>query len=307
MKRALFLPLVLLALPLAAQQQAAADKPVATLNGETITAGQLDQMYDRLGTQLKEQYNASGGKSAFLENYLRKRLLVQEAIKSGFDKKPDVRADMQAAEESALFDRYVRDVVASQIVTDADVKKYYEEHPTDFATPERVKVRHIVISGNGSGPHPKSDQEALEAIEKVATELHTQMLGVRATDPAVANRIRISYFAEAAKKYSEDGVAQQGGDLGWVTRGQLDPDFEAAAFKLDKGVPSGIVKSKFGYHIIMVEDKEPAGTESFAKAKSSIREFLMTQRAADVMEAVTRLTNELRGQSKISVYPENIR
>lgn len=307
MKRMLLLPLIACALPLAAQQAQPADPVVAVLNGETITASKLDSMYARLAPAMREQYNATGGKAGFLDNYLRKRLLVQEAIKAGFDKRPEVQAEMETAKESALFDRYVRDVVSSSIVTDAEVKKYYDEHPDEFTTPERVKVRHIVVVGNGAGPHPKTDEQALETIKQVATELHSKIGAVHAADPVAAARIRGSYFAELARKYSEDGSAQQGGDLGWVVKGQLDPDFEAAAFKLETGAPSGIVKTRFGYHIILVEDREPAGHESYERVKPVLREYLLTQHATDVMEAVTRLTNELRSTSKVAIYPENIK
>jgi len=313
MKRMLFLSLVACALPLAAQQaQPAASAPaedpvVATLNGETITASKLDSMYARLAPAMREQYNATGGKAGFLDNYLRKRLLVQEALKAGFDKRPEVQAEMESAKESALFDRYVRDVVSSRIVTDADVKKYYDEHPDEFTTPERVKVRHIVVVGNGAGPHPKTQEQALEEIKQVDTELHAKTAAVHAADPVAAARIRGSYFAELARKYSEDGSAEAGGDLGCVVKGQLDPQFEAAAFKLEKGVPSGIVETRFGYHIILVEDREAAGHESFERVKPVLREYLLTQHATEVMEAVTRLTNELRATSKVAIYPENIK
>jgi parvulin-like peptidyl-prolyl isomerase len=308
----LLLSLVMVAVPLAAQQPqpaaSAAGRPVAVINGETITAAKLDQMFNHLSVQMREQYNATGGgKAGFLENYLRKRLLVQEALKSGFDKRPDVQEDMESAKESALFDRYVRDVVSSSIVTDATLKKYYDEHPAEFATPERVKVRHIVIMANGTGPHPKTKDVALEMIKSVATEVHAKFAGVKVDDEATADRIRLSYFSELARKYSEDASAPSGGDLGWVVKGQLDPDFEAVAFKLPNGLPSGIVETKFGYHIIVVEAKEPAGTESFESAKPALREFFLSQHAAEVMEAVTRLTNELRNSSKLAIYPENIR
>lgn len=62
-------------------------------------------------------------------------------------------------------------------------------------------------------------------------------------------------FAELAKKYSQDGSAANGGDLGFFGKGQMDPDFEAAAFALDKGAVSGVVKTQYGYHIIKVTDK----------------------------------------------------
>ncbi|MEO6259898.1 MAG: peptidylprolyl isomerase [Thermoanaerobaculia bacterium] len=314
MKR-IFAPWMLaLALPLAAQQAATppaaqpeADKPVAVLNGEVVTTSQLERIWDNLGTQMRTQYESSGGKGAFLENYLRKRLILQEAIKSGFDKRADVQSDMNTARESALFDRYVRDVVAAPIVTEAAVRKYFDEHKEEFAQPERLKVRHIVVTASGVGPNSKSLPQALEKIKAIAAQLHGENANVRGTDQSTAARLRLIHFGDAARKYSEDASASSGGDLGWVTKGQLDPTFEAAAWKLPLGVISGIVESSFGYHLIVVETREPAGTRAYAKARPEVREFLLTQKAADVMTAVSKLTNELRGNSKVSVYPENIK
>ena len=130
---------------------------------------------------------------------------------------------------------------------------------------------------------------------------------MKSTDPVVAAQIRARNFAELARKYSQDGSAESGGDLGWVNRGQLDPTFEEAAFQMKKGVTSGVIQTNFGYHLIFVEDKKPVGTEPFEQAQPSIREFLMNQHAADVMSAVTKLTNELKANSKIALHPENIR
>jgi peptidyl-prolyl cis-trans isomerase C len=324
MKRMLLLSLAAVALPLAAQQQSAANAPsvatttvaasaaadpvVAIINGETITASKLDSMYNRLSPSMKEQYNNTGGKAGFLENYLRKRLLVQEALKQGFDKRPEVQAEMETAKEAALFDRYVRDVVGAQIVSDAIVKKYYEDHADEFMAPERIKVRHIIVMANGVGPHPKSKEQALEVIKQATAELHEKIAGVHGADEATTQRIRMSYFEAVARKYSEDGSAQSGGDLGWQSKGGgLDQKFEDVAFKLEPGVPSGIVETSFGYHIIWVEDKAPAGRESLDRVRPILREYLLTQHASEVMQAVTRLTNELRANSKMSIYAENIK
>ena len=327
------IPLLLLALPAFAQQGTPAQAPAATqttpsaqtaaataqaddtkkavavINGETITVDKLNRMYDNLNTQMRSNYDANGGKGAFLENYIRKRLLIQEAFKHGFDKQPDVAAAVESARESTLFDRYVRDVVAAPIVTDKDIKEYYTKHPDDFATPEKVHVRHIVIGVTNVGPSPKTKAQALERIEAIASELHAADAATAQAkpDPATMAKLRMAHFMDAAKKYSEDASAESGGDLGWVTKGQLDSDFEAVAWNLKQGVMSGIVQTKFGYHLIMVEGRQAPGTEPFEAVKSGVREYLMTQKAADVVNAVAKLTNELRDNSRISVFPENIK
>ena len=304
-----FLPalIFLVAIPIVAQQSDA-QKVVAVVNGETITAQKLDQLYARLGTQMREQYEKAGGKTAFLDNYIKKRLLIQEALKVGFDKKPDVQADIDAAKEATIFDRYVRDVVSTNVMKDSEARQYYDKHPDEFATPERIHVRHIVITAMQTGPNAKSKEQALERIKALAAQLHESNSVTRTIkDPKAAEQIRINQFKQLARQYSEDASGENGGDLGWVMKGQLDPDFEAAAWNLKPGIASGIVESKFGYHLIVVEEKQPAGTEPFNDAKASIREFLMNQHAAEVMETVTKLTNELRRNSKVAIYPENIR
>ncbi|MGZ8832707.1 MAG: peptidylprolyl isomerase [Thermoanaerobaculia bacterium] len=287
----------------AAHAPAAEEQPkiVAVINGETITRAKLDAMYNNMPAPMRAQYEKSGGRMAFLDNYVAKRLLIQEAMKSGFDRRPDVQATLEAAKESALFDRYVREVVASSLVTDVEAKKYYDENQSQFAIPEQAKVRHIVISWNN-----KPKQDAMELIKRVMTEIRAGVPSARDASPQTAP-ILLSRFSEAARRYSEDGAGAGGGDLGWVSRGSLDAAFEDAAFNMKPMQMSGIVESQFGYHLIFVEARKPAGTQSWDDAKADIREFLMTQRAADVIGTVKRLTNELRAKSKVAFYPENLR
>jgi parvulin-like peptidyl-prolyl isomerase len=279
---------------------------VAIVNGEIITAEKLDRMWWNIGVQMRDQYDKAGGKSAFLENYLRKRLVIQEALKKGFDKRPDVRTDMDTASESALFDRYVRDVVAAPIVTEAEVKKYYDKHQDEFAVPEKVKVRHIVITATNSGPAARTKEQALERIKGILAELMSHNLELRSQEPEAANQLRLIYFSEAARKFSEDASAPSGGDLGWHAKGEFDPKFEEAAWAMPRGTMSGIVETQFGYHLIYEEDRRPAGTEPYAQARANIREFLLGQKATDVMTEVNRLTNELRMTGKVTLFPENI-
>lgn len=276
-------------------------KPVATVNGEVITKAKLDQLYASMGMQMRQQYDQAGGKAAFLDNYVAKRLLIQEAMKSGFDKKPETLAALDMVRESALFDRYVRDVVGASVVTDADVRKHYDSNIADFATPEMVKVRHIVAA-SGQG---RTLEQARAKIEQVAGEIRSSIPTGRPQTPEM-ERLLLSRFSEAARKYSEDGVAPSGGDLGWTKRGVFDPKFEEAAFSIPKGILSGIIETSFGYHLIFVEDKKPAGAQPFEAVRNDIREFLLSQKAAQVIANVKQLTNELRASSKVALFPENV-
>jgi EpsD family peptidyl-prolyl cis-trans isomerase len=288
----------------AAGTQAAQPKSVAVINGDVITADTIDFLYGRINQQVRGQYEKAGGKGAFLDNYLRKRLIVQEAVKHGFDKRPDVQAEIAAAKESAIFDAYVREEISKAVVSDADVKKYYDEHPTEFATPESVNVRHIILMVNGAGPKLKTKQQAIEQLQKIAANLQEATKAY--TTPEAKTEAMRQAFAEAAKKNSEDGVASSGGSLGWVNRGALDAKFEEVAFSLQPGMLSSVVDTPFGEHLIFVDGKRPAGMRSLDDATRDIRTFLQSQHVGEVMAAVTKLSNELRADSKVSLFPENL-
>lgn len=302
MKRYLLSALALaVALPLAAQTpapaaQADAEKIVAVVNGEKITKEKFDQLWFRLGAKMRKQYEKAGGKQAFLDNYVRKRLVLQEALKQGFDKRPNVQMEMEAAAESAMFDVYIRDVVSEEYVNEEQVRAYYDEHKSDFAVNEKAHIRHIVITAKDEGPIRRTREQAMAIIGNVMAELHPHR-----GQPGFGAR-----FAEAARKYSEDGVREQGGDLGWVEKGLLDPKFEQVAWALKPGTMSGIVETPFGLHLIYSEGKQDASTEAYNQARADIREFLMAQNATRVMETVNRLTSELRASSKVSMFPENL-
>lgn len=285
----------------AAPVRAEDQKIVAVINGDVITRTQLDALYNNMAPQMRAQYERAGGKMAFLDNYVAKRLLVQEAMKSGFDKRPEVQSAIEAAKESAIFDRYVKDVVAAPVITEAEMRKYYDEHKADFAVPESAKIRHIVVTWNN-----KTKPDAMDIIKRAATEIRAGAPSLRDPSPE-AKQILLSRFMAAARKFSEDASAQSGGDLGWVSRGTLDKNFEDAAFNMSPGTISGIVESQFGYHLILVEGTRPAGTQRYEDIRGDLREFLIAQHSADLMGSVTRLTNELRARSKVAFFPENVK
>ena len=304
------------ALPLAAQQPAPAaataapatasavdkDAVVATVNGEIITRGKLDQLWERANTAMRAQYESNaGGKLGFLENYIRKRLMIQEAVKKGFTEQPYVKAELDAARESALFDLYVRDVIAGSMVTDAAMREFYDANQEQFILPARAKVRHILIKGQG-----RTVDQARAEISKVMQELLPYTVAAARGEKG-AKEILVSRFGEAARKYSEDTTAPDGGDLGWMERDRLDGQFAEVVFSIQLGIMSGIVETKYGQHLLLVEGREDRRLEPFETARLAIREYLMRQEQQKVMEEVARLSNDLRRNSKVALFPENVK
>jgi parvulin-like peptidyl-prolyl isomerase len=270
---------------------------VATVNGENITAAQLDRLWNRMGAKMRAQYEKAGnGKMRFLENYVGKRLLLQLAAQTDFEQSPAVQAELAAAKEAALFDLYVRDVVAAQIVTEAEIRKFYDEHSSEFVHPEAAKVRMILV-----GKGKRSDDEA----RRVAGDLMKDLYGIRVSSGNDAKAIAAA-FAEAARKSSDHPSAPSGGDLGWVGRDGLEPKISEAVFSMKPNTISGMVETDAGTYLLLVEDRQGATTEPFDDARAGIREYLISTNTQKVVEAVNRATRELRASSKVTLYPEHV-
>ncbi|MBV8478290.1 MAG: peptidyl-prolyl cis-trans isomerase [Acidobacteriaceae bacterium] len=144
------------------------------------------------------------------------------------------------------------DFIQSAQVSDKDVQQQYQDNLDTYRTPERVKVRHILIKTQGK---PASEVPAQKAkAEDILKQLQ-----------------RGGDFAAIAKKDSEDpGSAAKGGELGWIVRGQTVPQFEKAAFSLKPGEMSGVIQTDYGFHILQVEDKQAAHTQSFDEVKPQL-------------------------------------
>jgi len=274
-----------------------AAKVVATVNGESITAGQLDLLWNRMGAKMRGQYEQGGnGKMRFLENYVGKRLLLQLAAQSSFEKSPAVQAELEAAKEAALFDLYVRDVVATQIVTDSAVRKFYDDHPADFLRPQQARVRMIFVG---------KDKHTVEEGRRLLGDVMKEMYGVKTrsgNDPKAITQA----FADAAARTSEHSSAAEGGDLGWVAPGTLDAKLSDAVFSMKPNMVSGILETDAGQYLLLIQEQQPATPEPFESVRGAIRDYLFSTNVQKVMEAVTRTTNELRATSKVTLHPENV-
>jgi parvulin-like peptidyl-prolyl isomerase len=171
-------------------------------------------------------------------------------------------------------------MAATAKIEDADIHRYYDAHKSEY---EQVKARHILIRFKGSAVPLKSGQQDLseeEALAK-AREIRQKLNGG-------------GDFAAIATAESDDAAsAVQGGELGFFKHGQMVPPFEQAAFTQPVGKVSDPVKSQFGYHLILVEQRE---TKTFDEMRSQIEKQLRP-------EAAQRAVEELKKQNPVTLDP----
>jgi peptidyl-prolyl cis-trans isomerase C len=189
--------------------------------------------------------------------------------------KLEIRQQLQAMR---LVDTEIKPTVA---VTDTDITDFYVKNPDKFQEPEAVHALHILI---------RTPNATDEAQKKTAKAEATAVL---------AELKKGGDFATLAKQHSQDaGSAANGGDLGWVPRGQSPPVFEQAAFALKPGQTSGVVESPYGYHIIKVAAHRDARIVPLQEVKPQVQEFLTQQQMQQKTEA---FVTKLKAKAKIEV------
>lgn len=156
------------------------------------------------------------------------------------------------------------DLMAAQPVPDQEIKDYYDKNIKQYTHGEEAKARHILLRVTAG----------LTAEEDAA--VNERLIGIR---KEIEGGLP---FEEAAKKYSADrGSAEKGGDLGYFGKGRMVPPFEKAAFELPLGQISEPVKTDFGYHLILVENRRGEGTEPLESVHDEILQTLQKQKAME--------------------------
>ena len=152
-----------------------------------------------------------------------------------------------------LFEKAVADIT----VTEEEAKAYYEKHKASFNTPEQVKARHVLLMTQG-----KSDEEKA-AKRKEIDEIRERLVKSNGAD-----------FASVAEECSDCPSKAKGGDLGYFGRGAMVPEFDKMAFDLKPGEISPVVETKFGFHVLLVDDKRPAGLKPYDQVSDIVKRQL---------------------------------
>ncbi len=238
--------------------QAAPDKPaagsIAAADSNVVArVGDIDVKLDEVKTALarldpKEQ-DAIARDPALLNQVVRllltQRLMLNEAIEKKWDRKPEVQAAIERARESAITESYLKSISepAASYPNEAELEAAYELAKPSLAVGRQWKLAQIYIAA----PEGAAKDDLAKAGDRLAEV-------VKAVSAKGAD------FAEIAKQHSEDGSsAPQGGEIGWMTELQIQPEIREAATKLEAGGQSGAIRLKDGWHILRcLEVKEPS-------------------------------------------------
>ncbi len=187
-------------------------------------------------------------------------------------------------------------------VSDKDALKFYKENEDKFKNPDKVRASHILVSANPEELKAKI-AETPEGKKLSAADLDAAVKNEMAQKKAKAEKLLAqakknpSEFAKLAKDNSDDTVsAKQGGDLGFFAKEEMVEPFAKAAFDMKPNTISNLVQTPYGYHIILVTDRQKAGVEPFEKVKSEIKEFLTNQEKVKVLQ---QFVDTLRNNAKI--------
>ena len=241
--------------------KAAAKDAVATVNGVGVPGARMEFMMEQQ-RQRGAPDNAQT-RAMLRDELVNREIVAQEAQRAGFAKSPEVQTQLDIARQEILVGAYLRDWVKRHPVTDAEIQKEYDRARTQSGDKE-YRARHILV------------------------ETEDQAKGL------IAELKKGAKFDELASKNSKDaGSKERGGDLDWNVPGAFDKQFSDAMVKLDKGkYTEAPVQTRFGYHIILLDDVRQTRFPAFAEVKQRIQQQL-TQNKVD------ELIRGLRAKAKV--------
>ena len=234
---------------------------VATVNGVAVPQARAEYL-------LQQQIQRGAADDERMRGMVREELvnrevIMQEAQKAGIAKQPEVQTQLDMARQEILVSAYLREYVKKHPITDAEVQKEYEKAKSQHGDKE-YRARHILL---------ETEDEAKSMIAQLK---------------------KGGKFDELATKNSKDtGSAQRGGDLDWNVPATYDKQFSDALVKLEKGKYTETpVRTRFGFHVIQLEDVRPAKFATLAEVKPRIQQMLAQSK-------IEELVKGLRAKAKI--------
>jgi parvulin-like peptidyl-prolyl isomerase len=262
---------------------------VAQGGGVVITADELKARLDEQSPMIRARFTTVERKKEFLDNMIRFELLAAAAEKNGLANDPDVQLTMKKVMVSKYYQKFFQDAEAAKSVPDADVKKYYDEHPDEFHRPLRVHAAHVLLKAEAGSP---DRAKKADAAKKLLAKLQAE----EKKNPAA--------FTAIARESSDDAATKAtGGDLSFKSQEELEKGygkaFAEAVLKLkDNETASAVVESPQGFHLVHVYGRQVEMNRGYDEAKPQIASRLSAQRRTKDFDDYVK---KLRAEANITV------
>lgn len=258
------------------QRKDAGGKVVAQINGREIRDDEFKMRFSRLSPSLKSKYSDEKGKREFLEEIVKRELLLQEAKKAGIEKDQVLLDRIEEMRERLILNEFLqREVEGKLVTTDKELEDYYNLHKEEFKSPDEAKISHILV---------KNEEDAKAVIKRLR---------------------KGSDFAKMAREISIDmATKDSGGEMGVIQKGKFHPQLDSVIFSANEGEISDPVKTERGYHIIKVQKKIPGLPLSFNDAKNILSQRYQIEKRSKVFED---LFARLKSKANITISDENLK
>lgn len=253
----LCVPLAILGLTIVTPLNAQSGGTVAKVNGVAIPQARLDLMVKAAIAQ--GQPDTAEMRSALRENLIAEEILVQEAIKKGLDRDPDIKTQIDLARQAVLIRAYQTDYIRNNTVSEAELRKEYEAVKAQMGDKE-YKARHILVETE------KEAKDLVAALKKGG-----------------------SFEKLASERSIDTGSKDNGGELGWSSSAVYVKPFADTLVKLKKGeMTSQPVQTSFGWHVIRLDDVRAAVPPSFDEVKQNMQQRILQRNFAAVVESLRK-------------------
>jgi len=235
------------------------DPVIAKIGDQEVRQSELDLAISSLDPQLQRMPEEQK-RAAALSSVVDVKLLVKDAEKEGLQNDETFKQRVAFITERELHNVFFKKHVVDA-VTKEEVKARYDKEIAAIPPQEEVKARHILV---------KTEEDAKAIIKELEAG---------------------KSFVELAKAKSTDPNKDEGGDLGYFTKGRMVPEFETAAFALEKGAyTKEPVKTQFGYHVILVEDKRPQAPPKLEEVEPQVRQLVMRDKYLALLASAKKTT-----------------
>jgi peptidyl-prolyl cis-trans isomerase C len=228
-------------------------KVLAKIGDRTITSADLDQAMGDMAQQF-QSFPEAERRARALDSLIDINVLAIQAEKEGYQNQADIKRRIELLRARTLHNGYFQKKIQPNI-TEETMKERFEQESAKITPQQEVSARHILV---------KTEEEAKAIIKDLEAGKD---------------------FIELAKEKSTGPSGPNGGDLGFFGPGRMVPEFEQAAFKLEKGAfTKEPVKTQFGFHIIRVDEKRDQPKPTYEQSKQQIRQLMLTEAYGKAIE-----------------------